>query len=132
MKGVIAINKKVRFNKDDDLEAIRARLKKLRKSAGYTQSKMGDILGVSAQTVSGYENGAIIPGPEVLLCYTEAFQVDSNYLLEGIEESAENESLALRKNEKELILAYRRIPDWKKDLIMSICLDRPYTGETEK
>lgn len=124
--GWIAINKKVRFDKDDELGAIRSRLKKLRKNAGYTQAKMGDIIGVSAQTISGYENGAIIPGPEVLLSYAEVFQVDSNYLLEGIEESSEADTLSLRKNEKELILAFRRCPNWKKNVILSLILDRYY------
>ena len=124
--GWIAINKKVRFDKDDELGAIRSRLKKLRKNAGYTQAKMGDIIGVSAQTISGYENGALIPGPEVRLSYADVFQVDSNYLLEGIEESSEADTLSLRKNEKELILAFRRCPNWKKNVILSLILDRYY------
>lgn len=119
------MNKRIKFNQDEAMEGMRKRIKELRHSVRYTQSKMGDLLGVSAQTVSGYESGTIIPGPEVLLCYAKIFQVDCNYLLQGIEETLESEEFSVRQDERQLLIEYRKYPDWKKQALLAILADKP-------
>ena len=42
------------------------RLRELRKENNLTQEKLGEILGVSKVSVSGYENGNRIPSLEIL------------------------------------------------------------------
>ena len=116
------MNKKVKFNQDEKMEGMQKRIKSLRKSLRYTQSQMGEMLGVSAQTVSGYESGTIIPGPEALLCYCDIFKVDCNYLLMGIQESATTD-FSFRDHEKELILSYRKLSIKKQDALR-VLLDR--------
>ncbi|MBQ9047164.1 MAG: helix-turn-helix transcriptional regulator [Solobacterium sp.] len=117
------MNKKVRYNQEEALEAMRTRLHRLRKKAHYTQAELGTMLGISAQTVSSYENGTIIPGPEVLLCYCDIFKCDCNYLMHGIEETMETDKISLRADEKQMLLAYRHCEDWKKKALLSLAHD---------
>lgn len=42
-----------------------AQIKELRKSLGYTQAKLAEELGVTANTVARYERGELRPSPPV-------------------------------------------------------------------
>lgn len=111
------------FNQDEALEALKHRLKDLRKKQHYTQAGLGSMLGVSAQTVSGYESGTIIPGPEVLLCYCDIFHCDANYLMQGIEEKDTNGNIILRDGEADLVLTFRKLDAWKRKALLSLALE---------
>ncbi|HEV2798892.1 MAG TPA: helix-turn-helix domain-containing protein [Pyrinomonadaceae bacterium] len=41
-------------------------IKKLRKALGYTQAKLGEEIGVTANTVARYERDELKPSPPVL------------------------------------------------------------------
>ena len=102
------------MNKED----IRSQRKKL----GYTQKKLAELLGVSLQTVNGYENGKEIPSTKIQLLEKILYPPESNILneptsteykattgydkkIEQIEEQikAREEIITLAKSDKTLV-----------------------------
>lgn len=61
------------------------RIHELRTARGISQVKLGEILGVSKQSVSNWENDNIQPSIEILMKLSEYFGVSTDYLL-GVEE----------------------------------------------
>lgn len=57
------------------------RLRALRKEAGYTQARLGKILGVSTSTVGMYEQGRREPDTAMLLRICSVFSVNADYIL---------------------------------------------------
>lgn len=58
------------------------RLKELRKRADVSQSELGEILGVTGQTVLNWENGIYEPKIEHLIKLADYFNVTIDYLVE--------------------------------------------------
>lgn len=62
------------------------RIAELRKKLGLTQTRLGEEIGVSQQTISKYENGdENIPG-DMLLALSKFFRVPIDYILRKEEE----------------------------------------------
>lgn len=61
------------------------RIHELRTARGINQVKLGEILGVTKQSVSNWENDNIQPSIEILMKLAEYFGVSTDYLL-GLEE----------------------------------------------
>ena len=59
---------------------------KLRKEKGLSQEAFAEQLGVSRQSVSKWESGAVIPDTEKILAMSELFGVSTDYLLKATEE----------------------------------------------
>ena len=57
------------------------RLKQLRKEHYLSQEELGQILGVSKVSVSGYEKGMRVPSMDVLITMIKLFDVSADYLL---------------------------------------------------
>lgn len=57
------------------------KLADLRKKKGITQKELGDVLGVSYQTVSKWENGIVLPDIETVANLSEYFEVSADALL---------------------------------------------------
>lgn len=57
------------------------RLKKLRKEKNLSQSELGNVLGVSKVSISGYEKGTRVPSIENLLILLDFFNVSADFLL---------------------------------------------------
>ena len=67
------------------------KLAKLRRSQNYTQEQFADLLGVSRQSVSKWENGTAYPETEKLIKIGEMFDCSIDYLLkDSIEEPTPN------------------------------------------
>lgn len=60
------------------------RIKKLRLNFGISQVELGNILGVSKQCVSNWENDNVMPSIEMLIKIALYFNVSTDYLL-GLE-----------------------------------------------
>lgn len=60
---------------------FRERLRGLRESKDLTQSALGEILNVSKQTISNYENGVSSPDQDSLSRLADYFNVSTDYLL---------------------------------------------------
>ena len=60
-------------------------LKQLRKQRGLTQNELGSKLNLSKAVISKYENGLGFPTLDLLMQFSEYFNVTTDYLL-GIDE----------------------------------------------
>lgn len=58
------------------------KIKELRTNRGMTQQEMGNMLEVSKQSVSNWENGNIMPSIELLVRISDLFQVSTDYILD--------------------------------------------------
>ena len=54
---------------------------RLRKEANLSQEALGDIIGVTRQTISNWELEETAPNPEQLKLLSKAFNVSADYLL---------------------------------------------------
>jgi transcriptional regulator with XRE-family HTH domain len=57
------------------------KIRELRKAKGLNQTQMAEMLGVHLQTISRYERGELVPGPDILSVLAEKFHLDANELL---------------------------------------------------
>lgn len=62
-----------------------ARLKHARRQAGYTQERMGELLGKTKAAVSNFENGQNNPSLETVIRYAETTGVSLDWLVLGRE-----------------------------------------------
>ena len=88
------------------------RLKQLRKEHYLSQEELGQILGVSKVSVSGYEKGMRVPSMDVLITMIKLFDVSADYLLgrevNAVCEDEMNMAIKLSSIDIEIIL-------WKKE-----------------
>jgi len=87
--------------------ALPHRLKQLREQRKWTQSQLGEKLGVSSATINRYEKGIRHPDPEILMKLVDLFDVSMDWLYGRTD------------NPKETVidnLAFHRSDDPMKDL----------------
>ena len=65
------------------MHIISKNIKALRTERGWTQQEMADMLFVTRQTVSNWENGKALPDVETLLQIAEKLDIDVNELVYG-------------------------------------------------
>ncbi len=90
------------------------RLKELRKSKNISQYELGQMIGVSKVSVSGYEKGTRIPSMPILLKIVKLFDVSIDYML-GRElnvvcEDNQNITVLLSSKDISIIREIRNIP----------------------
>lgn len=106
------------------MDSLSVRLKKLRTSAGLTQTELGKIIGVGKTTVSMYETGNSTPGDEIKLKIAEHFNVSVDYLF-GKADMKNNESFNFKgpvKNaiEEELLTGFRALSKDDQEELLEI------------
>lgn len=104
-------------------------LREARKEFGYTQAKMAELLHISQQTYSDYENGKTSPDPKTLIAIAECLDVSTDYLLGRTDElgAALPVSQELPEEELELLRLYHALPpEFKQSLLNSA---RLWAGE---
>lgn len=86
------------------------KIRALRKKAGKTQAQLADLLGVSFQAVSSWENEEYLPDVERLSDIADCLGVSVNRLLEKAElpELAPRESLAVESHMRTMLKASLR------------------------
>ena len=87
------------------------RISELRKKAGLTQRAFGDLLGVSQQTISKYENADVnVPG-DMLAKMAKFFKAPIEYILR------EDEQEELKENDakKEIMEIYRNLDQYNRN-----------------
>lgn len=107
------------------------RLKTLREQRGETQTDIADLVGVTKNTISGYERGIRRPAGETALEVYETiadhFNVDMAYLIgqtdhvvrlhgTGIDPEGSDILLEVTPEELALLKAYRRLDQYNKAL----------------
>ncbi|MBR3842966.1 MAG: helix-turn-helix transcriptional regulator [Christensenellaceae bacterium] len=65
-------------------------IKKLRQQANLTQEQLANLLSISPQAISRWENGAAMPDISLLVPLANLFHVSTDHLL-GIEEETEED-----------------------------------------
>ena len=60
-------------------------LREIRKKKGYSQVKVSLELNVSREAISNYENGKRSPDVDMLVKFSDYFNVSIDYLIRGVE-----------------------------------------------
>lgn len=112
---------------------LNERLRKIRTEHKLTQQNIADVLGIDRTTYTVYETGVTTPSPATLVKLSQIYNVTVGYLM-GVEDNhpelkrnsfeQQEEGLLngdpialLRKNEKELLMYFRVLPDDEKQRI---------------
>ena len=64
-----------------DIIEIGKRIKEIRTEQGLSQQKFGELLSVSQDTISLWENGRAVPTAEFLIAIARRFDVSTDYIL---------------------------------------------------
>ena len=106
------INKNI-IKKDINFDVVRFSkyLSKLRKSKNLTQNQLGEMLEVPGQNISRFENGVFLPSIDVLIKYSEIFDVKLLNVYYGLEDEDLYDELVIeeekkKKEKKKLNLRY--------------------------
>lgn len=98
-------------------------LKKLREAKGISQQVLGDMIGVSQQSINKYENHASEPAIDVLISMAEYFNTSVDYLIGYSEINRKNERYSptdLNEEELQLVSSYRRLSKKERESIRLI------------
>lgn len=103
-----------------DKYAFGNRLCTLRTEKGYTQEKLGRMLGVSNKAISKWENGTTQPRLQMLDRIAACFDMSVEELLEYDEKSGESESVAAGKQVSGIPDAIMHSPRFSASILMGI------------
>ena len=87
------------------------RISELRKKLGLTQTRLGEEIGVSQQTISKYENVDENISGDMLLALYKFFKVPVDYILRKDEEEQQRE----QDNKREIMELYRDMDQYNRD-----------------
>lgn len=105
----------------DKYPLIAQRLRSLRIDHHLTQDQLGEMLGLTGQAVSSYENAKVLPSLPALMKYHAYFGADLNYLTGDTEGEDETSKFIMSATETQIIKGYRRRPEYMKKVIRSLC-----------
>lgn len=102
------------------------RLKELRKNNGFTQSKLGEVLGVTKASICCYEKGTRTPTIDNLIDLMKFFGVSADYLIgsDAIVNIKENKRKTLMTKEEVKFIELLR----KNKFLSEILLEDPIRG----
>ncbi len=98
-------------------------IKDLRKEIGCTQNKLANILGVTQDSISLWENGKRIPDTQYVIAMAKFFDVTADYLLglndeyQSLQIHKVNSTLDLTPDENRLLENYRAMSEKQKALL---------------
>ena len=113
-----------------DLVQIGKFIAQLRKEHGFSQEKLGEMLGVTNKTISRWETGTYLPPAEMLLSMSNLFHITINELLSGkrltqdeyrnaAEENLREVAKASSFTLKEKMAFYKK--KWPKEHVAAMC-----------
>ena len=113
-----------------DLVQIGKFIAQLRKEHGFSQEKLGEILGVTNKTISRWETGTYLPPAEMLLSMSNLFDISINELLTGKRLNKDEYKAAAEENLRQIVKAssftlkekvtfYKK--KWLKEHIAAMC-----------
>lgn len=94
------------------------RIRQLRKKRHMTQVRLSIELNVSQETISGYESGKYTPSFATLERLSDLFGESIDYIM-GRDDTCNNQVNAVTSDEKTVILAYQKLNQRKKDLVLA-------------
>ena len=108
-------------------------IKKERLKLGLTQSELGDILNVSKQTVSNWENGNRTPDTTTLEKLAQLFHVSVDYILGREKTDMERLEENLARLDPRIQQAYRSLQSMdEEDLAMTLELIKVIEAKKKK
>ena len=113
-----------------DLVQIGKFIAQLRKEQGFSQEKLGEMLGVTNKTISRWETGTYLPPAEMLVSMSNLFHVTINELLSGKRLTQDEYKIAAEENLRQVVKAssftlkekiafYKK--KWLKEHIAAMC-----------
>lgn len=101
---------------------IGKRIRDRRAELGMSSMELAEQIGVSKQTISGYELERTYPNPEKLSRILNVLQCDANYLYQDVIdlEALKRERNGMTETEFELLRKYRLLNDHGKFVVESI------------
>ncbi len=106
-------------------------LKEMRKEAGYTQTAMAELLHISQQTYSDYENSKTFPDETLLIKIADTLDVSIDYLLGRTDDLGApvlGSAPEYSAEEQKLIQDYRGLAQPLKDMIQNLI--KTWQGES--
>lgn len=94
------------------------RLKEARKQAGFSQEKLGVLMGVSKQTISDYERGHSEPDMAKITLAMNALGVDANYLWQDEMEASSH--VEISEEALHIARSFDKMSDYGKSLIRCV------------
>lgn len=95
-------------------------LKKLRQEKAMSQKHLGEILGISQQSINKYENHAVEPDIHTLIAMADYFQTSVDYLIGHTDIPHRIEPVKqydLNDDEAFFVVQYRKLSPAEKDSI---------------
>lgn len=121
-------------SEEQRMASFAERLKELREEKKLKQEELGEIVGVSKDTIYRWENGKQQPKEEYVMLLAQYLNVSIMYLTGAIDERDiifEDDETDERQTEEYLLSMYRRLsPDLKKMIQLTIA--SAYTVERER
>lgn len=87
------------------------RIAELRKKLGLTQTRLGEEIGVSQQTISKYENANENISGDMLIALSEFFKVPVDYILKKDEQTKKKE----QNDRNEIMELYKNMDQYNRD-----------------
>lgn len=87
------------------------RIAELRKKLGLTQTRLGEEIGVSQQTISKYENANENISGDMLIVLSEFFKVPVDYILKKDEQTEKKE----QNDRNEIMALYKSMDQYNRD-----------------
>jgi transcriptional regulator with XRE-family HTH domain len=99
-------------------------LKQLRESKKMTQLRLGVELGVSQETISGYEIGKAVPPADMLVKLADCLNTSVDFILERTDDKDFKpiKQSDLTEKERELFGIFRSLPNDKKERALGILI----------
>lgn len=96
------------------------RLKQLRELKNITQVRLGIELGVSQETISGYEIGKAVPPADMLVKLANTLDTSVDYILGRTDDKKFIKLLEsdLSNQEQEIVSIFRKLPQNKKERLI--------------
>lgn len=119
---------------------IGSRIKDLRKKRGLNQTELGKLFNLNYGAISAIESGRSTPTTELIINLSKLFDVSTDYLLTGKEESStissdEQEVIKLYREDGQIREVLKEAIDLKKKVMTQIkmlrrqSMDRPLKTE---
>lgn len=105
------------------MKMIGQTIRELRREMDCTQSKLADILGVTQDSISLWENNKRVPDTQYIVAMAKFFDVTTDYLLgltdeyKSVRFSEENRRVCLPPDENALLKKYRALSEKEKALL---------------
>ena len=96
------------------------RIQFLRIKYDMTQKELGDKIGVSVVSISGWESGSRKPSAEAIIALSETFNITTDYLL-GVTHIREQDAILLNRSEKTLLSNYRALDKCGRNIVDTLC-----------